>query len=252
MADQMRQLRHGEILDGLPRQPINWVLDRMRGDVGGDPLAGLRSSSVQFEVKNGTANPVGRFGVLQVTGPRATYVGAGSGMFFDEDVLVGATPAAGFPFVILQEPVSAGGFGVARVLGATRCKVNIVATTDRFADCTTDPTKLTSGGGGARILWTEDAFAGTGDKWAVVLLTGVARKARFIRFTLPSALAKTDASKASCTVDGYWDGSNPGATVTVYNLPASTNYIFSGASGKKGLAVYDETSDHYVITQMEC
>jgi len=76
--------------------------------------------------------------------------------------------------------------------------------------------------------------------------------ARFIRFALPSALADTDASKASCTVDDYWDGANPGATVTVYNPNASSNYIFSGDSGAKGIAVYDDDDDKYWIIQMEC
>jgi hypothetical protein len=82
----------------------------------------------------------------------------------------------------------------------------------------------------------------------------IARKpsARYIFFTLPAALATTDASKSSCTVNGYWDGPNPGSSVTIYNLPASTNYIFSGASGHKGVAVYDEINSKYWIIQMEC
>jgi hypothetical protein len=77
-------------------------------------------------------------------------------------------------------------------------------------------------------------------------------QAGFVRFTLPGALATTDASKASCTVDGYWGGGDPGTTITVYNLPASANYIFSGASGNKGLASYDVANDKYWIIQMQC
>jgi hypothetical protein len=53
-------------------------------------------------------------------------------------------------------------------------------------------------------------------------------------------------------VAASWDGPSPGSTVTVYNLPASTNYVFSGASGNKGLATYDDTGDKYWIVQMEC
>jgi hypothetical protein len=86
-----------------------------------------------------------------------------------------------------------------------------------------------------------------GGSWAVRQLPG-----GFARFTLPSALATTDASKASCTVDGYWGGPDPGATITAYNLPASTNYIFSGASGHKGLASYDRANAKWWIIQMEC
>jgi len=81
---------------------------------------------------------------------------------------------------------------------------------------------------------------------------GSRSKARFVMFTLPSALVVTDASKASCTVGGYWDGPSPGSTITVYNIPASTNYIFFGASGNTGLASYDPTNDKYWIIQVEC
>lgn len=77
-------------------------------------------------------------------------------------------------------------------------------------------------------------------------------KAHMIHFTLPSALATTDASKASCTVNDFWGGVSPGATVTVLNMPAATNYTFSGASGNKGYAVYDDIEDAYKIIQMHC
>jgi hypothetical protein len=77
-------------------------------------------------------------------------------------------------------------------------------------------------------------------------------KARWISFTLTASLATTDASKSSTTVSDYWQGTNPGSTVTVYNQPASSNYIFSGASGAKGLACLDDIDDKYRIVQMEC
>jgi hypothetical protein len=74
----------------------------------------------------------------------------------------------------------------------------------------------------------------------------------FVRFTLAAALAKTDASKTGTTVDDYWGGPSPGSTITVYNLPASTNYIFFGASGHKGLATYDDRNAKWWIIQLEC
>lgn len=74
----------------------------------------------------------------------------------------------------------------------------------------------------------------------------------FVRFTLPSALLTTEESKALCTVDDYWGGGDPGATVTVYNLPASTNYMFSGSSGNKGLATWDDLGAKWFIIQLEC
>lgn len=76
--------------------------------------------------------------------------------------------------------------------------------------------------------------------------------AKWIHFTLPSALATTDASKASCTVYDYWQGGSPGSTVTVYNPAASSNYIFAGDSGARGLACYDDIEDKYKIVQLQC
>lgn len=73
----------------------------------------------------------------------------------------------------------------------------------------------------------------------------------FAMFTLPSALATTESYKELCTIDSYWGGGSPGATITVYNLPASTGYMFSGASGHKGLATYDHISLYWRIIQME-
>jgi hypothetical protein len=76
-------------------------------------------------------------------------------------------------------------------------------------------------------------------------------KATHIHFTLPSALLTTDATKASCTVNDFWGGTDPGATVTCYNMPAASNYVFAGASGAKGLAVYDDIDDVYRMAFIE-
>jgi hypothetical protein len=84
------------------------------------------------------------------------------------------------------------------------------------------------------------------------IIGGSGSSSRFIRFALPSSLATTDASKASCTVDDYWGGPSPGSTVTIYNLPASTDYMFSGATNAKGVAVYDEIDSKWWIIQLEC
>jgi hypothetical protein len=89
----------------------------------------------------------------------------------------------------------------------------------------------------------------------IVLTRGRAAsaKAAYINFTLPSALAATDASKATCTVNSYWGGgANPGSSVTVYNQAASSNYIFAAGSGKHGVASYDPAADKYRIINMEC
>lgn len=82
---------------------------------------------------------------------------------------------------------------------------------------------------------------------------GTATKAKYINFTLSSALTTAQASKTGCTVNFYWGGgTNPGATVTVWNQPASSNYIFASGNGKRGLASYDAANDKYWILNTEC
>jgi len=75
--------------------------------------------------------------------------------------------------------------------------------------------------------------------------------ARVIDFELDEALATTDANKTA-SVDAYYDGGDPGSTVEVYNRAASTNYIFEGDSGDKGIALWDDVRGNYRIVQMEC
>jgi hypothetical protein len=77
-------------------------------------------------------------------------------------------------------------------------------------------------------------------------------KARWIAFTVGTGgLATTQASK-SVAIDAFWDGSDPGSPLTVYNMEASAQYVFSGGSTHKGYACYDPESDIYRIVQMEC
>lgn len=78
------------------------------------------------------------------------------------------------------------------------------------------------------------------------------KKAAWVRFRLVNTLTVTDVSQSVCVVDDFWGGRNPGTTVTVYNLPASVNHVFSGATGAKGLATYDDIDDKYWIVQMQC
>lgn len=90
------------------------------------------------------------------------------------------------------------------------------------------------------------------DKWEVLALQATSTKAKWILFTLVGTLTTSSASQSSVTVSDYWQGSDPGSTVTLYNVPASSNYIFSGSSGAKGLACYDDIEQKYKIVQIEC
>lgn len=77
--------------------------------------------------------------------------------------------------------------------------------------------------------------------------------ARWVEFVLTSALATTDASKSGCNVNAYWDGTQPGSTVIVHNMPSRTgNYVFSGVAGSHGYAVWDDILNRYRIVQLEC
>ena len=84
---------------------------------------------------------------------------------------------------------------------------------------------------------------------------GAIGKKQLNRFTLNATLATSDASKAATITDQYGPGINADVTVaiTVYNLETSTGgvYVFSGASGAAGQAIWD-SGTNYRITQMQC
>ncbi len=92
-------------------------------------------------------------------------------------------------------------------------------------------------------------FFADSERWEVI---EVQRLAKHIEFTLGTALATTDASIGNATVNDSYDGIAPTGTQTVYNKAASSNYIFEGDIGDKGMAVLDYSDGHYKIWQMEC
>ncbi len=127
--------------------------------------------------------------------------------------------------------------------------------TGTWSDLTTTEVRIADPNGGAFAVGAYvpvGRFLGINASNVGCFSAKFATSAGFIRFALPGTLATTDASKASCTVDDYWGGTDPGATVTVYNLPASSDYMFAGVSGAKGLAVWDEIDSKYWIVQLEC
>jgi hypothetical protein len=82
---------------------------------------------------------------------------------------------------------------------------------------------------------------------------GPSSQARWVEFELDAALAITDESQEDCNVNNFWGGTNPGATVTVFNLNKSGgDFTFFGDAGDIGLAVYDEIDNVYRIVQLEC
>ena len=71
------------------------------------------------------------------------------------------------------------------------------------------------------------------------------------QFTLNAALAVTDAT-VQATVTTCSKPSLEGTTITLQNHAASTNEIFSGASGSKGSAYFDPDDNEWTIIQLEC
>jgi len=75
----------------------------------------------------------------------------------------------------------------------------------------------------------------------------------FCRFTLDSALATTDASKDATITAQYGPGKDHATTdITIYNVAASSNYIFEGDSGDAGIGFWDHDGDKWWIVQLEC
>lgn len=136
------------------------------------------------------------------------------------------------------------------------------------ADATNGVVKVCQGAGGSETAITSMTLSSVTNRCGYSLLTddivyveyfegvpyivNARMKAKWISFTLAATLSTSDASKSSTTVSDFWQGYDPGGTVTIYNQPASSGYIFSGASGAKGLACLDDIDDKYRIVQMEC
>ena len=82
---------------------------------------------------------------------------------------------------------------------------------------------------------------------------GLLRKKGTVRFTLDSALATSDETKAATITKQIGPGFEGATAITVYNHLTDTAgvYEFSGPSGGAGLAVWDKGTDYYII-QMQC
>ncbi len=92
-------------------------------------------------------------------------------------------------------------------------------------------------------------FFADSERWEIL---DVQRLAKHVEFTLGTALATTDASVSNATVTDFYEGISPTGTQTVYNRSASSNFIFEGDIGDKGMAVLDYSDGRYKIWMMEC
>lgn len=157
----------------------NAVLELVRAEVGrrlgqeggGSGLASVQSR-VDVLVRNDTGGNLAAHSVLAVGDSLADP--AGSPLPYQaRPVFEGTTPAAiTDTFAVLQEPAEDGGIGKGVVLGVVVATVNVTDEDHTAATPTaSSAAKLTSAASGpAVILWK--SASGTGDKTAVLLLTG--------------------------------------------------------------------------------
>lgn len=94
---------------------------------------------------------------------------------------------------------------------------------------------------GNRVMLVE-----IGRRWWIVRDFG---PARWIKFSIDELYGfDTSDGTVNAAVSDYWQGSDPGAAVTLKN----TCGIFSGDDGACGLACYDDVDDTYWIVQLIC
>lgn len=252
--DPFRKLQSGDRIEGFPRDLYNGLIDLLRGHKsarGGPAALAAPPNSGIIDVLNDTGEDQDQFAVLGLGEPIIS-VDDNETEFLDAVAFRGGMPTEGEPFVVCVEPIAAGVIGKAVISGVVQVKVT--GTLADNAEAVTDTTAALecSGTGSAQILWAE---AGSGERWAVVRIGGGGGSGggRALHFTLPSALTNAQASKASCTVNRYWGGADPGGTVTVWNPESGIGgtYMFAEASGAKGTALYDNVLDRWWIVFLE-
>jgi hypothetical protein len=99
-----------------------------------------------------------------------------------------------------------------------------------------------------RAVWDID------EKWKIVCLGSGLGMKQLCRFTLNAELTTAQSSKAATIQSQYGPGiDHPSTSITVCNcaIGAGGAYIFEGASGAAGLAIWDSDTNWRII-QMEC
>ncbi len=178
-GDPFKKVRPGERLK-IPAAAYNGFVDAARMARGLHSAAGVphwRHSGL-VTVKNITEDDQPRFAALEINGPLFTPE-ENLHEFCDYVGFKAKTPTGLYlgHFVVLAEPIPAGGIGAATVSGPTQVKVEVVEEAQqyfRFADVWHDRSDVLEPMqflGGAMILWME---FGLGTKWAIVRLSNMA------------------------------------------------------------------------------
>ena len=175
MAD-LKKVSSGEKLK-IPASTYNVFIDtaqdylkRQNRQTGGDAGTPLQSKFVL--IKNTTASAVNRFGVLGISN---TELLVSENYFKQNIILTGIAPSStshsSGRFVIVHEPIAAGGVGRAYINGHCQVQINVTDANHTFCDVkNSDSTMLQSAESGpAVIIWKE---SGTGTKWAIIRFGG--------------------------------------------------------------------------------
>ncbi len=134
-------------------------------------------------IRNDTGSDQARFAVLTITG--VVFSQDDNELEFQRrPTFTADLPTAGGTCVIAQEPIPAGKFGRAMILGVSPVQLDVGDEDHEYAGpAVDDSAKLaTAGSGVARILWKE---TGTGTKWGVVQfpLGGAGTTLKFAKIT---------------------------------------------------------------------
>ncbi len=152
--------------------------------------------------------------------------------------------------VVASEPIPSGKIGRGIAFGISPVQVAFGGTTRDYAIPAAASANLSGSTFGLPIVYKP---AGTGTEWCLVSLGLWYPPAPAIEFTLSATLAQTDASKSATVTASLGFGAAHSGTVTVKNtLIASTStYKYHGASGARGIALW-ESGTTFRIIDLDC
>lgn len=197
-------------------------------------------------VYNNSGSNRSRGDLLVISGIQTTSVP------YDELWLTATTPSGTTgTFCVLREPIPSTKVGTGQISGICMARVNITDTSHGRATPAASTNNLVSSANGpVRIIYKP---SGTGIKECAVLLGDWYAYKPLVRFTLSSALATSDASKAGTIQSQFGPGVDSPDTssgaITLHNLLTTTasTYLYSAVSGAAGYAIWDSGSNYRII-----
>jgi hypothetical protein len=223
--------------------------DRVNQQTRTPATAGYRSTGL-VRVKNAGPNQQTRYSVMVVTGTVFSPT-VSLDQYLNDPLLTVNVPSAagaGGKLAILAEPIAPGEIGLAVISGFTVAYVNVVATTDLFADVTASHSDyLTSGSSGPFMILSP--LTATGQQWVAGKIGG-GTAAGGILFGKPTASFTSGATITldPCDVHGTDNGA---ANVTAYVQASQASYSLTNSTsiGTGQIVPYTVGSDgsYYLV-----